>query len=68
MTSDPKYYSHPRIISQPIKDCYIFKDIIEDMIRRGEIEIEGDPAIGPTTSSNATSTVEQKDESYPSSS
>jgi len=37
------------------------------MIRRGEIEIEGAPAKGPTTSSNATSTVEKRDKSYPSS-
>ena len=37
------------------------------MIRMGEIEIEGAPAKGPTTSSNATSTVEKRDKSYPSS-
>ena len=68
MTNDPKYCSYHRIISQPIKDCYIFKDIIKDMIRRGEIEIKGAPAKGPTASSNVTSTVEQRDESHPSSS
>jgi len=38
------------------------------MIRRKEIEIEGAPAKGPTTLSNATSTVRQRDESYRSSS
>jgi len=58
MTNDPKYCSYHRIISHPIKDCYVFKDIIEDMIGREEIEIEGAPAKGPTVSSNATSTVE----------
>ena len=34
------------------------------MIRRGEIEIEGTLLKGPTTSSNATSMIEQKDDSY----
>ena len=38
------------------------------MIRRGEVEIEETPGKGPTALSNATSTVEQRDESYPSSS
>jgi len=54
MTDDPKYSLYHRIISHPIKDCYVFKDIIKDMIRRGENEIEGGLAKGPTTSSNAT--------------
>jgi len=58
MINDSKYCSYHRIISHPIKDCYVFKDIIEDMVRRGEIEIKGAPAKGPTASSNATSTVE----------
>jgi len=68
MANDPKYYSYHRIISHPIKDCYIFKDVIKDKIRRGEIETEGAPAKGPTASSNATPAIEQRDESYPSSS
>ena len=34
------------------------------MIRRGEIEIEGALPKGPTASSNATPTVEQKDDSH----
>jgi len=38
------------------------------MIRTGKIEIEGAPVKGPTALSNATSTVEQRDESHPSSS
>ena len=38
------------------------------MIRKGEIEIEWAPTKGPTASSNATSTVEQRDESHSSSS
>jgi len=29
-----------RILSHPIKDYYVFKYIIEDMIRREEIEIK----------------------------
>jgi len=45
-TNDLKYYSYHRIISNPIQDCYVFKHIIEDMIRRGEIEIEGAQPIG----------------------
>jgi len=57
MTNDPKYCSYHRIISHPIKDCYVFKDVIKDMIRRGEIEMEGAPAKGLTASSNATLTV-----------
>ena len=57
-TNDPKHCSYHRIISHPIKDCYVFKDIIEDVIRRGEIEIKGAPAKGPIVSSNATSMVE----------
>jgi len=67
MTNDPKYCSYHRIISHLTKDYYVFKDIIEDMIGRGEIEIERAPAKGLIASSNATSTVEQKDESHPSS-
>ena len=38
------------------------------MIKRWEIEIEGTPPKGPTASSNATSMIEQKDDSYLSSS
>jgi len=37
------------------------------MIRKEEIEIEGAPPKWPTASSNATSTIEQRDEFYPSS-
>jgi len=32
---------------------------------KGEIEIEGAPVKGPTASSNAASTAEQRDKSYP---
>ena len=32
MINDPKYCSYHRIISHPIKYCYVFKDIIKDMI------------------------------------
>jgi len=42
--------------------------MIEDMIKRGEIEIDGALPKGPTASSNATSIVEQKDNSHKSSS
>jgi len=66
-TNDPKYFPFHRIISHPIKGCYFFKDIIKYMIKREEIEIEGTPK-GPTASSNETSMIEQKDESYLSSS
>jgi len=66
-TNDPKYYSYHRIISHPTKDWYVFKDIIEDMIRRGETKIEEVLPKGPTVSSNTTSTVEQKDDSHTSS-
>ena len=67
-TNDSKYCPYHRIISHPIKDCYVFKDIMEDMIRTREIKIEGAPLKGPTASSNATTTVEQNDNSYLSSS
>jgi len=40
-TNDPKHCDYHKIVGHPIRDCYVFKDIIEDMIRRGEIEIEG---------------------------
>jgi len=63
-TNDPRYCPYHRIISHPIKDYYVFKDIIEDMIRRGEIEIEGAPPKGSTASSNTTSMIEQKHDSY----
>jgi len=66
--NDPRYCPYHRIISHPIKDCYVFKEIIKDMIRRGDIEIEGTPPKGLTASSNATSMIEQKDDSYLSSS
>jgi len=58
VTNDPKYCPYHRIISHPIKDCYVFKDIIKGMIRRGEIKIVGAPPKGPTVSSNVTLTVE----------
>ena len=67
-TNDPRYCLYHKIISHPIKDCYVFKDIIEDMIKRGEIEIEEAPLKGRTGSSNTTSMIEQKDDSYLSSS
>ena len=63
-TNDPKHCDYHKIVGHPIRDCYVFKDIIEDMIRRGEIEIEGAPSKGPSASSNATSIVEQKDDSH----
>jgi len=47
-----------------MKDCYVFKDIIEDMIRRGEVEIKEALPKGPSASSNATSAIEQKDDSH----
>jgi len=59
--NDPNNCSYHRIIGHSIKDCYVFKDIIEDMIRRREVEIEEDLPKGQTTSSNATSAVKQKD-------
>jgi len=64
-TNDPKYCPYHWIISHPIKDCYVFKDIIKDMMRRGEIEIERASPKGPTISSNATLMAEHKDDSYP---
>jgi len=67
-TNDPRYCSYHKIINHPIKDSYVFRDIIKDMIRRREIEIEGAPPKGLTASSNATSMIEQKDDSYLSSS
>jgi len=67
-TNEPNYCPYHRIISHLIKDCYVFKDIFKDMIRRGEIEIERAAPKGPTASSIATSTIEQKDDSYLSSS
>jgi len=68
MINDPKYCSCLRITSDPIKACYAFKDIIEDMIRMGEIEIEGAPNNEPTASSNTALMAEKMDGSYPSSS
>ena len=67
-TNDPRYFPYHRIISHPINNSYVFKDIIEDMIKRGEIEIKGTPPKGPTASSNTTSMIEQKDDSSLSSS
>jgi len=66
-TNDPKYRPCHRINSHPIKDCYVLKDLIENMIRRREIKIKEAPPKGLTASSNATSTVEQNDGSFPSS-
>ena len=66
-TNDPKHFPYHMIISHPIKDCYVLKNIVDDMIRRGEIEIEGALHKGPTTSSNAASTIEQKDDYHTSS-
>jgi len=55
------------MICHSIKDCYIFKDIIEDMIKREEIEIEESLSKGPTASSTTTLTVKQKNNSHTSS-
>jgi len=42
-TNDPKCSQYHKVNSYPIKECYVFKDTIKDMIRTGEIEIEGAP-------------------------
>ena len=36
-TNDAKYCPYHRIISHSIKDCYVLKDIIERMVKNGEI-------------------------------
>jgi len=57
-TNGPKHCLYHRIISHPLRHCYVFKDTIKDMIKQGEIEIEGAPPKGPIASSSATSTFE----------
>ena len=37
---DPKYCHYHRIISHPLSECYILKNIIQKMINDGEIEVD----------------------------
>ncbi|XP_060968195.1 uncharacterized protein LOC133035834 [Cannabis sativa] len=55
MTNDPNYCRYHQIVSHPLSDCYILKNIIEGMIKRKEIEI--DSSLGKATT-NTTSLTE----------
>ena len=55
MTKDPNYCRYHRIVSHPLTDCYVLKDIIEGMIKRKEIEV--DSSLGKAAT-NTTSLME----------
>lgn len=39
-TDNPKYCRYHRLVSHTLKDCYVLKDIIQEMINNNEIEVE----------------------------
>ncbi|KAL8151400.1 hypothetical protein V2J09_021208 [Rumex salicifolius] len=59
MTNYPKYFPYHHLLGHSIEDCYTFKDIIEGMINKGEIEVEGGKSKGPSASSNVISTIKE---------
>ncbi|KAL8161824.1 hypothetical protein V2J09_013313 [Rumex salicifolius] len=58
MTNNPKYCPYHRLLGHTIEDCYVLKDIIEGMINKAEIEVDGGKSKGPFASSNAISMIE----------
>ena len=54
MTNDPNYCRYHRIVSHPLTDCYIVKNIIEGMIKRKEIEIDSSLGKAATNTTSLT--------------
>ena len=59
---DPKYCCYHRIVSHPLSECYILKNIIQKMINDGEIEVDSFSQ-APTTASNSISLLEEEPKS-----
>lgn len=60
MIDDSKYCWYHRIVSHPIEEFYVFKNIIEDMIKRKEIGMDGSISSKDIASSNNVSLIEGK--------
>ncbi|KAL4614682.1 hypothetical protein ACB092_07G071000 [Castanea dentata] len=60
--NDPKYCRYHRIISHPLSECYILKNIIQKMINDGEIEVDSSSR-APTAASNSISLLEEEPKS-----
>ncbi|MQM17659.1 hypothetical protein Taro_050634 [Colocasia esculenta] len=43
---DPRYCLYHQILGHPLEDCYVFKDIMEGLIKKGELQM-GDYRIDP---------------------
>ncbi|MQM11528.1 hypothetical protein Taro_044437 [Colocasia esculenta] len=43
---DPRYCLYHQILGHPLEDCYVFKDIMESLIKKGELQI-GDYKVDP---------------------
>ena len=43
-TKNPKFCRFHRIVSHPTSDCFVLKNVIQDMIDSKEIEVESSPA------------------------
>ena len=59
---DPKYCHYHRIISHPLSECYILKNIIQKMINDGEIEVDSSSRV-PVAASNSISLLEEEPKS-----
>ena len=66
-TDDPKYCPYHRIVSHPLKECYVLKNVIQAMIKNGELVIEESSSSKEVAAtSNTISLVEDdKDNSVP---
>ena len=56
---DPKYCRYHRIISHPLSECYILKNIIQKMINDGEIEVDSSSRV-LVAASNSISLLEEE--------
>ena len=39
-TNDPNYYPYHQMISHPLKECFILKEKIQDMLTKGIIQLD----------------------------
>ncbi|PKU83281.1 hypothetical protein MA16_Dca006682 [Dendrobium catenatum] len=46
-SDDPNYCPYHRVVSHPIEDCYVFKDWLEKMYKRGELTLSDNVLVRP---------------------
>ncbi|PKU68418.1 hypothetical protein MA16_Dca027434 [Dendrobium catenatum] len=46
-SGDPNYCPYHRVVSHPIEDCYVFKDWLEKMYKRGELTLSDNVLVHP---------------------